>query len=72
MRTLIETSAVHGELLIDRPPALVGIALRRVDDVEQQPRAFEMREEFVAQPYSFARALDQAGNVCDRELPPVR
>ena len=48
--------------------ALGGVALGRVDHVQEQPRALEVGEELVAEPDALARALDQAGDVGDGEL----
>ena len=70
LRQLVEAGAVGGELGVDRAPLLVG-RLRRVDHVDEPPRALEVREELVAEPDAFARALDQARDVGDDELAAV-
>ena len=66
----VETGAVLLELAVDRSEALAHV-LAHVDDVQQQPRTLEVREELVAQPHPFARAFDQPGNVGDGELAPL-
>ena len=71
LRPLVEPGAVRGELRIDRPPALVRVAFGRIDHVQQQSRAFEMRKKLVPEPDALARALDQARDVGDDELPTV-
>ena len=58
---MVESGAVCDELRVDRPPPVVGVVLRRVDHVQQQVRALEVREELVAKADGFARALDQSG-----------
>ena len=50
LRDAIEPGAVRRELAVDRPEALVEIGLRRVEDVDEQPRALEVREELVPEP----------------------
>src|SRR5207244_6438597 len=69
--TLVESGAVRGELSVDGVPARVGVALRRVDDVDEQAGTLEVREELVAEPDAFARALDEPGDVGDDELATV-
>ena len=48
------------ELAVDRAEPLLDVPLGRVDHVQEQPRALEVREELVAEPDALARALDQA------------
>ena len=69
--SLVEPGAVGGELRVDRPPPLVGVAGGGVDHVEQQAGPLEMREELVAEADALARTLDQPGHVGDDELAPV-
>jgi hypothetical protein len=57
--------------VVDRAEAGLEVPLGRVDHVDEQPRALEMGEELVAEPGSLGRALDQAGDVRDRELPGI-
>ena len=71
LRPLAETGPVGGELAVDHAVALVGVALGRVDHVQQQAGALEMGEELVPEPDALARALDQARHVRNRELPAV-
>ena len=71
LRPRVETGAVRSELRVDRAPAVLRVGLGRVDHVQQQPRALEMREELMAEPDALARALDQPGHVGDDELPAV-
>ena len=52
--------------------ALDGVAVRRVDDVQEHARALEMREELVAEAGAVCRALDEPRDVRDRELARVR
>src|SRR5262249_33057425 len=56
---------------VDRVPALVGVVFRRVDDVDEEPRALEMREKLVAEPHAFARPLDETWHVRYDELAAV-
>ena len=72
LRALAEAGAVGGELAVDHAVALVGIALRGVDDVEQEPRPLEVGEELVPEPDPLARALDQPRHVGDGQLAAVR
>ena len=72
MGSRVEARAVCRELGVDGSPTVIGVALGRVDDVEQQPRALEVREELVAEADALARALDQPWDIGDDELPPVR
>ena len=65
---LLELGAVRGELVIDRRETLDGIVFRRVDHVQQKIRALEVREEFVTEPDSLARTLDQARHVGNGQL----
>ena len=57
-----QPAAVEGELTIDRPSPLVDLlgAGRGVDQVDEQPRALEVREELVSQADSLARTLQEA------------
>ena len=71
LSSLLQTGAVRSQLSVDHAPALGRVVLRCIDHVQQQARALEMREKLVAEPDAFARALDQPGNVRDRQLPPV-
>ena len=68
----MQPGAVGRQLRVDRAPTLVGVAFRRVDNVQQEPRALEMREELVAEADALARAFDQSRHVGDDELPTVR
>ena len=68
LRSLVETGAVERELPVDRREALVGVALGGVDHVDEQSSPLEVREEVVPEADPLARALDQAGDVRDREL----
>src|SRR5581483_4322065 len=70
LRTLVEPRTVRAELGVDRPPLLVR-RLRSVDHVHEGARTLEVRKELVTEPDAFARALDQAWNISDDELPPV-
>ena len=40
--------------------------------MEEQACALEVREELVTEADALARAFDQSGHVCDRQLAPVR
>ena len=66
-----EPRAVGGELAVDDAVALVRVSLGGIDDVEQQSRALEMRQELVTEPDPLARAGDQPRHVGDRELTAV-
>ena len=57
--------------MVDRAEALDGVPLGRVDHVDEQPSALEVREELVPEADALARALDQPGHVGDRQLPAV-
>ena len=72
LRPLVQPGSVERELAVDRAEALLDVLLRRVDHVQEQPRALEMGEELVPEPDPLARALDQAGDVRDGELGAVR
>ena len=69
---LVETGAVRRELAIDRPEALLEIVRRGVDDVHEEPRTLEMREELVTEAGSLGGAFDEAGDIRDGELPRLR
>ena len=71
LRSLLETGSVLLQLVVDRAEPLDRIAVRRVDHVQQQPGALEVRQELVAEADALARSFDQAGNVGDRDLPAV-
>ncbi len=71
LRELGEPGAVRIELAVDDLELLRGISRSRVDDVDEHARALEVREELVAEPDAFAGALDQAGDVGDRQLAAV-
>ena len=60
------------QLAVDLLEALGRVALRGVDHMDEQSRAFQMREELVAETGALACSFDQAGNVCDDELSLVR
>ena len=68
LRFVGEAGAVAVELAADDAPRIDRVVARAIDQVEQQPRAFDMAEEAVADPGAFGRALDQAGDVGDDEL----
>ena len=70
-RLLEERRIVRGELLPDHVVVPAGIPRRAVDDVEEDPRPFDVAEERVAQPRPARRALDQSGDVGDRRAPLV-
>src|SRR5581483_3294356 len=68
LRTLVEPRSVRLELRVDRAPELLHVVERRVDDVQQQPCALEMRQELVTEAHTLARALDQPRDVRHDEL----
>ena len=72
LRPFVEARAVGGELAIDRVKALHGVLFGRVDHVQEQPRALEMREELVTEAGAVRGALDEPRDVGDRELARVR
>ncbi len=72
LRTLREPRAVLGELTRDDTEPLVGVPLGGVDHVQEQAGALEVGEELVTEADTLARALDQAGHVCDGQLAAVR
>ena len=72
LRELVEPRAVRGQLAVDRGPPLSRLAVGGVDHVHEHPRPLQVREELVTEPRALARALDQARDVGDRQLPPVR
>ena len=64
--------AVLGELVVDlRGTARPGRPAAASITWTSSARALEVREELVAEPDALARALDQARDVRDRQLPPV-
>src|SRR5204863_377640 len=72
---LVEAGAVLGELVVDLAELLPDVARGHVDHVQQQPRAFEVREKLVPEPDTLARALDQPRHVADGAVlatPPSR
>ena len=69
---LVEARAVRLELVLDRGPALGRLAVGGVDHVDEHARPLQMREELVSEPRALARALDQARDVGDGQLPAVR
>ena len=71
LRPVVEPGTVEPELAVDRREPLVGVGLRPVDDVDEEPRALEVGEELVAEAHALARAFDQTGNVGDGELAAV-
>ena len=58
---LLKLGAVRGELVIDG--RVFRHRLREVDDLKKKVYAFEVREEFVTEPDSLARTLDQSRHV---------
>ena len=71
LRTLVQAGAVAAELTVDGSEALHGIAVRRIDHVQEQARALQVREELVAEPDALARTLDQPRHVGHGQLAPV-
>ena len=71
LRPLVEARAVRARARRRSSRHCSSASLRRVDHVDEHPRALEVREELVAEPDALARALDQARDVGDDELAPV-
>src|SRR5262249_13085790 len=69
LRPHLETRSVARELAIDRPEPVLEIGLRGIEDVHEQLRTLEVREELVAKPRSVGGSFDEARNVRDGQLP---
>ena len=70
-RLLEERRVVRLELVADDAVVPVRVAIRAVDDVDEDPRPLDVAQEGVAEARALARALDQARDVGDRRPPLV-
>src|SRR6267142_806749 len=68
---LTETVAVRVELAVDRGDVRERVLARRVDDMDDEARPLDVAQELLAESRALARALDEAGDVSDDELPLV-
>ena len=71
LRLLRQARAIGFKLA---PHGLIGLArvrARRIDEMQQNPAAFDMAEETVAEAKAFMRAFDEAGNVGENEFASV-
>ena len=68
LRSDLQACAVRGELPVDRLEAFRCVVLRRVDHVQEEVRALEVRKKLVTEPDAFTRSLDQPGDVGHRQL----
>src|SRR5919197_6166287 len=66
-----QTGPVLAELVIDRRETFLPVVRGRLDDMEKQADALEVREELVAEADPLVRSLEEPGDVCDRQLAPV-
>src|SRR5581483_3317618 len=71
LRLVSQSRAVAVELAANDPPPLERVLGRAIDEVEQQPCAFDVAEEAIADTGTFGCALDQARNIGDDELAPL-
>ena len=63
--------AISRELAADGAVIRAGVFARRVDEVDERAATLDMTEETIAEPLALVRALDEAGNVGEDEIPPV-